>query len=96
MTTTIIDTDTLTTLYSLTTSTDGNGDIDDTLAYASMTATTVSTTISTSTSEKTYAEDANRYVDSLSQEQICMLEEMVSNRYDELANIEEIKVYKKV
>ena len=50
MTTTIIDTDTLTTLYSLTTSTDGNGDIDDTLAYASMTATTVSTTISTSTS----------------------------------------------
>lgn len=96
MITTIIDGDTLTTLYSISTSTDGNGDIDDTLAYASMTATTISTTISTSSSEKTYAEDANRYVDSLSQEQICILEDMVSNKYDELTNKEEIKVYKKV
>lgn len=96
MTTTIIDGDTITTLYSLMTSSDGNGDIDDTLAYASMTATTVSTTLSTSSSQKTHAEEANRYVDSLSQEQICVLEEMVSNRYDELVNNEEIKVYKKV
>ena len=45
-------------------------DSDDTLGYATLTATSLSTTASSTSPSNAYAEEANRYVSSLSEQQI--------------------------
>ena len=79
----LIDPESLTTLYSTSTTMDGDSDIEDTVANVSITATTVTTTLSTSANSRVYAEDAQRYVDSLSDE-LCRFEQMLSQKEQEL------------
>lgn len=80
----LIDPESLTTLYSTSTTMDSDSDIEDTVANVSITATTVSTTLSTSANSRVYAEDAQRYVDSLSDDELCRFEQMLSQKEQEL------------
>ena len=94
----LIDPESLTTIYSTSTSlSDGDNDIEDTIANVSVTATSISTTISTSSNNKTYAYEAQNYVDSLSDDELIRFEQMLSKKEQELIEQPiECVVYQKV
>jgi len=84
----IVEPDTLTTAYSaMTTSADGDVDFDDTLANACLTTTTVSTTLSSCSNDRVYAEEARRYVDSLSDDELYRFEQMLSEKEQEIVDM---------
>ena len=81
----ILEPDSLTTAYSaITSTTDGDINFDDTTANACLTATSISTTLSTASNERVYAEEAQRYIDSLTDEELYKFEQMVSEHEQEL------------
>jgi len=81
----IIDPESLTTMYSTSTSlSDGDNDIDDTLSNVAVTATSLTTSLSTASNSKTYAEETRSYVDSLSNEELYKFEQMLSEKEQEM------------
>lgn len=93
----IVDTDTLTSLATSMTSSDCDIDIEDTTANACLTATTISTTLSSCANDRVYAEEAQRYIDSLSNDEIYLLEQMLTEKeYEFSEKNQEQLVYKKI
>ena len=90
--TTIINPNSLTTAYSFTTSTsDSDTDFEDTITNACLTATSLSTTLQMTQNERIYAEETQRYVDSLSDDELYRFEQMLSDK--ELEMIEKSNEY---
>ncbi len=85
-----VDSDTLTTMYTL--STTSSDDADDTIGSIALSATSISTTLSLSSPQYVYAEETNKYVASLSDEELEEFESLLAEKEEELNIGEQQKV----